>query len=276
MCPDRWYSATVGDRNSCKICEAGWQQVARGQPCVKCAEGYYDDLSEGLNSCRQCPKGYTSLPGSVFASCFPTEYDPPPPTLWQRISGIVIPILSVSGALFTYAFVGDTLFSVLFPVTHNRFWQRLALFLTATVAPALACCCCCCRARASAATLALAARIVTRLAEMEKTRRKNSVSRRNLARSVALEGLEGGASPVMRVNYVLGRGSMRDTIRGDRKEQQGAEEPAQLPPGWERVEDADAHWYVNRTTGEAVWALPRAEADKASVHVEADKEGEKK
>lgn len=217
-----------------------------------------------------------------MAFCLQPPYSPPPPSQWQQISAIVIPVVSVVGGVVTYVAVGDRVIAAIAPVAHGNAWHGVALFITIFLAPLLAMCFFCCRASVKSAVEGFAAGILTRLADMEESRRKSAAARRKLASSIGRDdGQEqdsastGVKAPVhAAVTGETHANPLRAVVPKDaapiqespwQRHEDGKCVSAYLRPKSDFLLTAPIHtfhpicrdvWYVNKVTGESSWTLP--------------------
>ena len=288
-------------------CPGGAGAAGAPQPCPRGT--YYPGNGALSNQCEPCPGMLTTLqPGAPNASACvcPAGSLPiadssppkcaaeagaaaaaasaPPPSGWEQFQAVLIPLLSVLGALATYVTVGDRLLGACAPALHARLWQGAAGWMAHTAAPA-----CrrsrCCPARGAALLESAAAGILKGLADLAEARRKTALAQKTLTRAPAAGGGGGGGAAAAALEAPVAAGSAGGRAAlatvgnpllqgaagaaaaagsapapGGAASSGGGTAPAPAPSKWTRHSDGTDVWYSSVETGEVAWDLPAGAA----------------
>lgn len=255
-CPAGTYAPPPGaglgyqSKEACLLCAAGRFGPAGAPNASGCAPCAIDTFSASPGTpCAPCPAGQVApAPGatSCAAPVVGAGGGAAAGSGWAAAQAVIVPALSILGAIFTYLAVGDRLFAFCAPRAHARVWRGAASGVR-SLTPALALfCCCCCRARATAALDGIAVGLLKRLADMEEERRKMALAQKAF-RAPAADGgaasAPAAAAATTNPLYAAGRGG-------------GAAALAEDAAGgaWTRHSDESDVWYSRGE--EVVWALP--------------------
>jgi hypothetical protein len=266
----RFSTAGAPNISSCAPCVNGTFSAAPGTPCAPCPAGLVAP-APGATSCvaPAAPVVAAGAAGDGPAAGGGGGGG------WAAAQAVIVPALSILGAIFTYLAVGDRLFAFCAPRLHARAWRGAASVVRSMTPTVTLVCCCCCRARAAAALDGIAVGVLKRLADMEEERRKMALAHKafrapatdTTTNPLYAAACSGAASPAADA-AALGGAWTRHSDESDVWYSRGDEVVWELPEGatlvgggggdgaevWTRHFDGEDTWY---TCGDAtVWELP--------------------
>jgi hypothetical protein len=238
---------------------------ALSNQCLQCP-GMLTTLQPGAPNASACvcPPGASALPGSSPPACTTTASaaasaaPPPPPSPWAQFQAVLIPLLTVLGALATYATVGDRVLAACAPALHARLWRGVAGWMAHAAAPA------CrrarwCPARGAEVLEGAAAGILKGLADLAEARQKTALAQKALTSMPGGGAANGSGSGSGSGAGSAGGGGALATVGNPLRGGSGGS-AAPAPPHWHRHSDGMDTWYSNAATGEVAWDLPAGAA----------------